>query len=107
MYSKPFPNGISLFKLLLLGYFVFYSVPAHTQVTIAAGKQYDRSSFHQFLWGKHYRREWKTPVSMPVFFLDTAYGGLKPYQEGGSRQTKSLRLHDPHDKEYVIRSIDK
>ena len=76
------------------------------KITVA-GPQYFTSSFHQKLWGKHYRREWNTPVKIPYFYLDTAAGGLFPYQAGGGRQSKTLRLQDDNKKEYVLRSIDK
>lgn len=78
-----------------------------TRVTVVPGPQYNRSRFHNFLWGKHYRKEWSTPVSIQKFYLDTAAGGLTPYEAGGSRQTKSLKLHDENKREYVLRSIDK
>ncbi len=74
---------------------------------MAAGKQYGKSAFHQWLWGKHYRKEWITPVKVKVVYLDTLVGGLKPYQQGGGRQSKTLRLRDSKGKEYVLRSIDK
>ena len=77
------------------------------RITIVAGKQYDQSSSHQLFWGKHYRKEWATPVQVPLFYLDTVAGGLTPYQAGGGRQSKSLRLRTTNDKEYVLRSIDK
>src|SRR6476646_4125838 len=69
--------------------------------TIVAGKEYDRSKIHEWLWGKHYRKEWATPVTVPLLFLDTAAGGLTPYEAGGGRQTKTLRLTNPNQKEYV------
>ncbi|MBL7697400.1 MAG: hypothetical protein JNK79_04560 [Chitinophagaceae bacterium] len=77
------------------------------QQTVIAGPQYKRSSVHNFLWGKHYRKEWSTPVTIRNFYLDTARGGLIPYETGGSRQTTSLKLHDGRDREYVLRSLDK
>jgi hypothetical protein len=76
-------------------------------ITIKAGAKYDRSKIYQWLWGKHYRKEWTTLVKVPYFYLDTAEGGLIPYEAGGGRQSKSLRLRDPQQKEYVLRSIDK
>ncbi|MEO6069317.1 MAG: ShlB/FhaC/HecB family hemolysin secretion/activation protein [Chitinophagaceae bacterium] len=75
--------------------------------TIVAGSQYGRSALHQWLWGKHYRKEWITPVKVSLFYLDTANGGLTPYASGGGRQSKTLRLHDDKKREYVLRSIDK
>ena len=78
-----------------------------SSVLVKAGPQYNRSFIHNFLWGKHYRKEWNTPVRINKLYLDTAYGGLTPYESGGSRQTRSLRLWDANKREYVFRSIDK
>lgn len=77
----------------------------HGKIIIKAGPQYKKGFLHQFLWGKHYRPEWLTPVEFHSFSLDSA--GLTPYQAGGGRQSKTLRLHDSAKKEYVLRSIDK
>lgn len=78
---------------------------SHAQVV--AGPQYKTSGFHQWLYGHHYRKEWATPVSVKMVYLDTLAGGLSPYQKGGGRQSKTLRLWDENKKEYVLRSIDK
>jgi len=77
------------------------------QKIVVAGQQYGRSVSHQRWWGKHYRREWTTPVLVPLLSLDTVSGGLNPYQAGGGRQSKSLRLKDAQNREWVLRSIDK
>jgi hypothetical protein len=97
-------RGINIFRLIAV---LLFSNNIHAQYSVAAGPQYKKSSFHEWLWGKHYRKEWIEPVKVPGFLLDTAAGGLKPYQEGGGRQSKSLRLQNPAKKEYVVRSIDK
>lgn len=77
-------------------------------VRTAAGPHYLRGPVHQFFWGKHYRREWATPVQAEVFNLRTAVpGGLRPLQAGGSFQTKNLRLVDSAGTEYVLRTVDK
>ena len=75
--------------------------------SVIAGKEYQRSSFHQSFWGKHYRKEWTTPVSVNQFYLESEAGGLHPYEKGGGRQTTSLKLRDASGREYVLRSIDK
>jgi hypothetical protein len=93
--------------LLLLGNYSYSQTSDSTTVVVRAGPQYKRSSFHNFFWGKHYRKEWNTLVRMPKILLDTAFGGLTPYEGGGSRQTKSLKLHDRNGREFVLRSIDK
>lgn len=79
---------------------------AGTTVVIA-GKHFEKSGIHNVFMGKHYRKEWTTPVRVPNFMLDTVKGGLTVQKEGGSRQTSSLRVKDKRGKEYVLRSIDK
>jgi hypothetical protein len=79
--------------------------PGHK--VVIAGKQYEKSDFHNRIWGSHYRKEWATPVKVPVFYLDSANGGLTPVEKGGGRQTRNLRLEDRNGKQFVLRSIDK
>ncbi len=77
-------------------------------VVVSAGSQYDRGGVHRFFWGTHYRALWNLPVKVPVFNLRTAVpGGLMPVKEGGSFQTKNLRLVDRNGMQYVLRSVDK
>lgn len=61
----------------------------------------------KFLRGDFYREAWSEPISIPVLWLDEAHGGLKPVQLGGGNQTRSLRLENDNDEQYVLRSIDK
>lgn len=74
---------------------------------IVAGKEYKKSAFHQWLWGRNRRVEWTTPIRLPVLWLDSVYGGLKPYKVGGGNETKTLQLKTSEDKEYTLRSINK
>jgi len=80
-------------------------VPGTT--VVYPGLEYQRSGYHNFWWGQHYRKEWATAVRAKNFYLDTAKGGLQVVKEGGSRQSMGLRLQDKNGKEYVLRSIDK
>jgi hypothetical protein len=88
-----------IIRFLLFGC-IFYSAIGNAQgtdgsyKTVIAGKQYGTSNGHQKRWGKHYRKEWTTPVKFPVLILDTVAGGLNPYEAGGGRQSQSLRLRD-------------
>lgn len=77
------------------------------QKTVIAGEQYGSRPFHQWLWGKHYRKEWTTAVKVPALNLDSVDGGLSVYEAGGGRQSITLKLKNPQGKEYVLRSIDK
>ncbi len=101
-------NKISKY-LFLINLIIAWSEPTIAQQTItkAAGPEYKRSPLYQSLWGHNYRREWTTPVSFPVLMLDTAFGGLTPYKEGGGHQSKSLHLRTKEGKEYAMRSVDK
>lgn len=105
-------------RILSLTLFVFllFSIPnnAISQVkesadfmTQPASTKYYKNKLYKSLWGQHYRSTWHTPVTMPKVNLDTMFGGLIPYKQGGSRQTKSIRVTDKKDHEYVFRSLDK
>jgi hypothetical protein len=76
-------------------------------ITFPAGAEYKTSSFHQWLWGTNYRREWYTPVKMPVALLDTLNGGTIPKKAGGGHQTKSLHSENLVGKKYTLRSVNK
>lgn len=75
--------------------------------TVVAGAEYKKSNLHQWLWGYNRRKEWATPVRVPVLWLDTAYGRLTPYKTGGGNETKTLHLKTASEKKYSIRSINK
>lgn len=79
---------------------------AGTTVVIP-GREYKRTGYHNFFWGKHYRQEWHTAIRVENFYLDTAFGGLTPTREGGGRQSRTLRLKSNRGKEYVLRSVSK
>ncbi len=74
-----------------------------------ADASFNRKKQTRWLLGNHYRREWVTPVKVPVINLDSLYGGVQVLREGGGKQTKSLRLQLNNDKEkqYVLRSVEK
>jgi hypothetical protein len=85
---------------------VVVKTPSPSTRTVLAG-DYKNSPRHRFWFGRHYREEWLTPVTVPVLMLDTARGGLTPYVGGIRRQSISLYLHDKNGREYVLRSLDK
>lgn len=111
--NLPKTNRIRLIKCLLTFSFSFLSVILFAQTDTSqyiiseASKNYERRTSYQKKWGEHYRKEWSTPVKHKIAMLDTLAGGLKPYESGGGRQSKSLRLRDKDGREYVLRSIDK
>ncbi len=93
--------------LVLISFGKSHSQDTTAKVQMAAGRQYLASGWKTFWWGKHYRKEWATPVSFPILNLATYKGGLKPLKAGGGHQSKTLRLEAGDGKEYVLRTVDK
>jgi hypothetical protein len=83
------------------------SFPSTTKASIYSEKMTDKSWFHNFLWGTHYRKYYKMPIVVKTATLDTLFGGLNPSRSGGGHQSKSLRLLDKDGKEYVMRAMKK
>ncbi|RYZ21635.1 MAG: hypothetical protein EOO16_12240 [Chitinophagaceae bacterium] len=110
--------GVQLKVMLLLGGFAPLCLCAQNttvlerasgqppRARVVAGPAYRAGGLRRLFLGRHYRAEWTEPVWVPVLSLDTL-GGLTPVQQGGGRQTKTLRLKDPQGRQYVLRSIDK
>ena len=73
----------------------------------AAGGNFNTSRSRAFWMGTNYRKEWNTPITVPVLYISKDHGGLTPLKRGGGKQTKSLRLEDSKGRDYVIRSITK
>jgi hypothetical protein len=77
-------------------------------ITVAINPGYDKhNGFHNWLLGKHYRKEWATPVLFPVLDMATAKGGLMPYKVGGGKQTSSLKVRNEAGHNFTLRGIDK
>lgn len=84
-----------------------YSQPRDSVIAPASTKYINCSPIRVLFIGKNYRREWSTPVKMPVFHLKTQQGGFTIEELGGGQQTRSLRLLDKNGQEWVLRSTDK
>jgi len=77
-------------------------------VTVAANPNYDdHGAIHDLFFGKHYRKEWATPVEFPVLDLAQEKGGLTPYRVGGGKQTASLKVRNEENRNFTLRSLDK
>lgn len=81
--------------------------PEVVEASIYSPEMTDKSGLHKFLFGKHYRKIYSTPVAAKTAMLDTLYGGLEPVKTGGGHQTQSLRLVDKDGKEYAMRGLKK
>ncbi len=77
-------------------------------VPVQASTSYGIPKKHPGIMGNNYRAEWVQVVrNVPYLDLGTVYGGLEVIQRGGGMQTKSLRLENKKDKQYVLRSVEK
>lgn len=101
----------TLRALLFLATLIFLlknSIAQHTGDTLVAASTEFKLNKGRFFWmGENYRREWLTPIRVPIVDLSSQFGGLKPKKTGGGKQTRSLRVEDPTGKEYNFRSIKK
>lgn len=74
--------------------------------TAFASKQYaDPTFFQRFLIGTNYRKEWETPVRVPIFRMKQM--GFEIIELGGGMQTKSLKLKAKDGREWALRSVEK
>ena len=81
------------------------TLPSDT--VVSANPHYAAGKMKKFWFGELYREMWTTPIKVPILNLDTIYGGLKPKKVGGGKSSISIRLEDQHNREYVLRSVDK
>ncbi|KAF2329991.1 metallophosphoesterase [Flavobacterium nitrogenifigens] len=81
--------------------------PSTVTTSIYSPKMTQKSAFHRFLFGQHYRKYYSMPVEATTATVDTLKGGLKPIREGGGHQSISLRMSDPQGREYVMRAMKK
>lgn len=83
-------------------------IPLTDSIVIRVHPSYDSvGGIHKWFFGQNYRKEWSTPVKLPLIRISKINGGLIPEKEGGGMQSKSLRLKDKSGKEWVIRSVEK
>lgn len=76
-------------------------------ITAPASTYFKMNKSRNFWMGANYRKEWETPVRVPVLNFATEKGGLTVVKRGGGKQTRSLRVADPTGREYALRSIRK
>lgn len=81
--------------------------PATVTTSIYSPKMTQKSAFHRFLFGQHYRKYYSLPIEATTATVDTLKGGLKPIREGGGHQSVSLRMSDPQGREYIMRAMKK
>ena len=97
---------VYLYQLILLVSFsdcIAQSSP--DSISAAASNEFRIGKSRSFWMGSNYRKEWITPIHVPVINIKAE--GLQPVKRGGGKQTRSLRLENADGKEYNFRSIKK
>lgn len=79
----------------------------HDSVLISASTLYESNMLKDVMQGEQYREAWSTPFKFPVAFLDTLKGGMTILEEGGGKQTHSLKAKSINGEIYSLRSINK
>ncbi|MEL7119760.1 MAG: metallophosphoesterase [Bacteroidota bacterium] len=68
---------------------------------------YEKKGMGKMLWGEHYRKAYKTEITVPKFDLESFQGGVKVVKRGGGNQTNSLRLENEEGRQFTMRSVKK
>ncbi|MCU7550502.1 metallophosphoesterase [Chitinophagaceae bacterium LB-8] len=77
-------------------------------IKVAASLQYSKpTKLQKQLIGENYRKEWETPILLPLFDIGKVNGGLTIKKLGGGKQSKSLHLEDANGRGYKLRTVDK
>ena len=104
------------FSEILFDYSMLPAAPAALTTTATPAKgdsviaaiypHYDRASgSRRWLLGENYRKEWGTPVRLPVFRLNSTDGGYKIVGKGGGNTTTAIRVEDKQGTVWSLRSI--
>jgi hypothetical protein len=75
--------------------------------SIYTPKETDKSAFHKFLWGEHYREIYSKKIEVPVLYIDSLNTTLEPLKEGGGQQSRSIRFIDADEHEFTLRALRK
>ena len=79
----------------------------YDSVLISPSHLYTGSVLKNIMQGEQYRKAWSTPVKFPLVFIDTFFGGMRILEEGGGKQTHSLKAESVNGQMYSFRSINK
>ncbi len=83
------------------------TINTQDSITVIATNRFKTNPIKNLFQGKNYRKAWKTPIQVPVKFLDEIEGGLIPLEMGGGFQTLSMDLQGQKDIIYTLRSVNK
>ncbi|MDF4202675.1 hypothetical protein PXD56_06905 [Maribacter sp. SA7] len=80
---------------------------AYDSVLVAASTLYEGNSLKNVMQGEQYRKAWSTPVKVPILYLSDIDDDLKVLEEGGGKQTHSLKVQRGDGTLMTLRSVSK
>ena len=99
-------RSVALFLALWTGR-AAAQTPAESTLVAAPGPQYAAGGLHRFLLGDTHRDLWTIPLRVPLLDLARRAGGLTAFEQGGSKQSRSLRFRSADGRIFVFRVLDK
>lgn len=81
--------------------------PEEIETSIYQQDSLRETLFFNTIYGRKYKDEIVTDVSVKIALLDTLYGGLEVLRESGKNNFKSLRLRDKTGRVYRMRALKK
>ena len=79
----------------------------YDSVELAPSDLYKADDIKVLFQGEQYRAAWSAKVKVPIVFLDTLKGGMTILEEGGGKQTHSLKMLGADGVTYTLRSVNK
>ncbi len=79
----------------------------YDSVLVAASTLYEANGVKTVMQGEQYREAWSTPIKVPILFLNEKEDSLKILEEGGGKQTHSLKLQKEDGTLMTLRSVTK
>ncbi len=79
----------------------------YDSVLVAASTLYEPNRIKNVMQGEQYRKAWSTPIKVPILYLNNLDGNVKILEEGGGKQTHSLKLQKDDSTLMTLRSVSK
>lgn len=83
------------------------TITSRDSVEVVANRRYHAGKVLRYFMGDTYRDLWGQSITVPVLDLTQFAGGLTPTEEGGGKQTRSLRFESPDGRTWTFRPLMK
>ena len=101
------PKNLGTHQILGMEDLEMLNFREYDSLLIAANTLYQGTDLKEIMQGEQYRDAWAMPIKTPIVYLDTLMGGMTVLEEGGGKQTHSLKLKSANGVIHTLRSIIK